>query len=346
MSQLEALVNQLNKKYKKEIITEGTRALEYDRIPFSNSRMNYMTYGGMPMGRMIEFFGPEGSGKTTTTLELVGQAQLLYPDKRVVYVDAENTLDERWAQLMGVDVESLIIMRPDDESAEEILQMMIELIETGEVSLMVLDSIPMLVSAQAMSKDMTEKTYCGIAGPMTTFSQKITPILTRTNTCLILINQVRDVLNSMYPQVGTPGGRALKHAYSVRIQFQKGKLLDDKNVEQSNSYETPCGNIVQAKIVKTKVFRPDRKVGAYTLNYFRGIENVYDLIFTGLFLGHIMQRGAWYTIVDKETREILTHNEQELKFNGKTKLMDYLNENPDITEVLNEMIYEDCLKVD
>lgn len=141
-------------------------------------------------------------------------------------------------------------------------------------------------------------------------------------------------------------GKALKHAYSVRIQFQKGKLLDDKNVEQSNNYETPSGNIVQAKVVKTKVFRPDRKVGAYTLNYFNGIDNTYDLIFTGLFLGHIVQRGAWYTIIDNETGEILEANGKELKFNGKTALMEYLKENQEVTTILADLIYKDCLKVD
>ena len=141
-------------------------------------------------------------------------------------------------------------------------------------------------------------------------------------------------------------GRALRHAYSVRIQFNKGRLLDGKNVEQSNNYETPHGNIVQAKVIKTKVFRPDRKNGEYTLNYFNGIDNVYDLIFTGLFLGHIKQAGAWYSIIDKETGELLSADGQDLKFNGKTALMNFLKEHQEVTSVLEEMIYQDCINQD
>ena len=346
MSGLDEVVKQINKKYKKEIITEGTRVLQYDRIPFSNSRMNYMTYGGMPLGRMVEFYGAEGSGKTTTALDLVAQAQYLFPDKKVVYIDVENTLDERWATLLNVDISTLMIVRPDNESAEEILQMILDMVDTGEVSLIVLDSIPMLVSQQAMDKDMTEKTYCGIAGPLTTFASKITPKLTRTHTCLIMINQVRDVLNAMFPQTSTPGGRAIRHAYSVRIQFQKGKLINEKNIEQSNNCENPYGNIVQAKVTKTKVFRPDRKVGSYTLNYFNGIDNHYDLIFTGMFLGYILQTGAWYTLVDPVTKEPYTDDtNKELKFNGKNQLLDYLKAHEETYQTLSELIYENCIQI-
>lgn len=346
MAGLDEIVKQINKKYKKEIITEGTRVLQYDRIPFSNPRMNYMTYGGMPLGRMVEFYGPEGSGKTTTALDLVAQAQYLYPDRKVIYFDVENTLDEHWATLLNVDVSSLIIVRPDDESAEEILQMILELIDTGEISLIVLDSIPMLVSQQALDKEMTEKTYCGVAGPLTTFAGKVTPKLTKHGVCLVMINQVRDVLNAMFPTVSTPGGRAIKHAFSVRIQFQKGKLLNEKNIEQSNNYETPYGNIVQAKIAKTKVFRPDRKVGSYTLNYFKGIDSVYDLISTGLFLGYVIQTGAWYTLIDKSTGEAYTDDEDKvLKFNGRNQLYQFLLENEEVNQTLSQIIYENCIQI-
>lgn len=346
MSSLDEVIKGLNKKYKKEIITTGTRVLHYERIPFSNSRLNYMTYGGIPIGRMIEFYGAEGSGKTTTALDLVAQAQLQYEHKKVVYIDAENTLDEQWASLLGVDVTQLVIVRPDSESAEEILQMILDLTDTGDVSLIVLDSIPMLVSQQALDKDMTEKTYCGIAGPLTTFSSKITPKLTKTQTTLIMINQVRDVLNSMYPQQSTPGGRALKHSFSVRIQFQKGKLLNEKNIEQSSNYETPYGNIVQAKVSKTKVFRPDRKVGSYTLNYFKGIDNIYDLIYTAMYLGFIKQAGAWYTLFDIDSQEPYTDAEgKELKFNGKTSVYEFFLAHEDLLIEFNQKIYENCIKV-
>lgn len=340
---LDDVIKNINKKYKKDLITEGSIELQFNRIPFSDPRMNYMTYGGIPLGRMSEFYGAEGSGKTTTALDLVAQAQIAFPDRKVVYIDAENTLDESWAKLLGVNLDKLILIRPDSESAEEILQIMLDLIDTSEVVLMVLDSVPMLVSQAALGKTMEEKTYCGIAGPLTTFCQKVTQKLITNDTCLLFINQVRDVLNSMYPQVGTPGGKALKHSYAVRLMFNKGKFLDDKNNEANNNCETPYGNIVEVKVTKTKAFKPDRRVGSYLLKYYDGIDVITDTIFTAIFLGLIKQGGAWFTLLDDSGEPLEDAEGNIMKFQGKNNLADYLKSDEFMFQELLDKCYQKSL---
>ena len=129
-SKLDVLIKEVNKKAKEEIVTVGLNDYSYHRIPFTSPRMNYCTYGGLPIGKLIEFYGEEHGGKTTTALDIVANYQQLY-DKEVLYVDAENTLDVEWARKLGVDVERLIIMQPKSQSAEEIFQIICDAIETA-----------------------------------------------------------------------------------------------------------------------------------------------------------------------------------------------------------------------
>lgn len=119
---LEDVLRDVNKKFKADVCKQGMSFDAVRRIPFSSPRMNYMTYGGMPVGRIIEFAGEEGGGKTTTALDLVAGAQKMFPDKQVLYVDIERTLDAEWAQKLGVDIDSLILFSPDEQTAEEVFE--------------------------------------------------------------------------------------------------------------------------------------------------------------------------------------------------------------------------------
>lgn len=159
-----------------------------------------MTFGGIPRGAIIEFAGETGGGKTTTALDIVSNAQDLFEKeaqenekpKKVVYVDCENTLDEEWARKLGVDVNNMLILQPFKQTAEQIFQMVIEIIETGEVGLVVIDSLAVMVSQQAYNKTIEENTYGGISKPLTLFGAKIIPLLTKYNCTLLAINQIRD----------------------------------------------------------------------------------------------------------------------------------------------------------
>lgn len=329
---LEDLIKQVNKQYKTTLISEGMPDENIDRIPFSSPRLNYMMYGGIPQGRLVEFFGSEGGGKTTSALDIVKNAQQMFPEKRVLYIDCERTLDTEWATLLGVNIDELILFRPETETAEQIFEVALKFMDSGEISLCVLDSLGVMVSAQAYEKTMEERTYGGISQALTLFSRKAVPICARNHCTLIGINQMRDDMGSMYGGETTTGGKAWRHNCSVRLQFRKGEYIDEKNNGLTRGCENPAGNLVQCSIIKSKVCRSDRRTGFYTLKYLEGIDYISDTIDVAQKLDMVIQGGAWYTLLDTETGEVIE------KFQGRDKLKTYLKENPDRFEDLKEKI--------
>lgn len=291
------LIKDINKKYKKDIVGVGTDLISCDKIPFSSPRANYVTRGGIPKYKMTEFFGTEGSGKTTSSLDILANYQK--EDKRYsVYLDAENTLDKDWGKKLGVDFSKVILIKPEYESGETLLDMVLDLIRSGDVGFVVIDSVPFIVPKAVMDGDLEQKTYAGNSALMTTFCSKVIPLLNKYNCTLLMINQVRDKMGVTYTAYNTCGGRALKHSYSFRVMFSKGSMLDENGSEVSNSYETPKGNIVSMRIEKNKVSKPDRKLGTYTLKYEDGIDVVADTVDLGIYLGVINKGGAWFSYKD------------------------------------------------
>ena len=338
MSNLDSVIKDLNKKFKTNLINEGLVFEKISRIPFSSPRLNYMMYGGLPVGRIIEFAGEEGGGKTTTALDVVANAQRLFPDKKVAYVDVERTLDPEWAQKLGVDVAKLILISPEEQTAEQIFEITKAIVETGEISVCALDSLAAMVSSQAYSKTIEDRTYGGISMALTLFSKEMIPICARTGCMLIGINQVRDDMNSMYGGTTTTGGRAWRHNCSVRMTFIKSDYIDDKGTSLTRGCENPAGHFVKVALVKSKVCKLDRKIGFYTLKYLDGIDAVSDIIDIAIKEGLIAAGGAWYTLVDGETGEVFQKDGKDLKFQGKAKLRDFLIENNDWLEDMKEQI--------
>lgn len=335
---LDSVISEVNKKYKTSIINEGIVFTQIPRIPFSSPRLNYMLYGGLPVGRIVEFSGEEGGGKTTTALDIVKNAQLLFPDKKAVYVDIERTLDPEWAVRLGVDIESLILVTPEEQTAEQIFEIVKDIINTGEVSVCVMDSLGAMVSAQAYSKTMEERTYGGISMALTLFSRQLIPICARTGCLLIGINQVREDMNSTYGGTITTGGRAWRHNCSVRMTFVRSDYIDEKGVSVSRNVENPAGNFVKVALVKSKVCKLDRKIGFYTLRYLEGIDYVTDIIDLATKYKLINAAGAWYTFVDEDTGEICQQNDQDLRFHGKAKVREFLLNDPHWVEKLTAQL--------
>lgn len=208
---LDEIMKNVNKQQKEEIITKGLSEFSYQRIPFTSPRMNYCTFGGLPIGKLIEFYGEEHGGKTTTALDIIANYQNMFPEKEVLFIDAENTLDVEWATKIGVDVDKLYIIQPKSQSAEELFQIICDAVDTGEIGLWVLDSIGVLVSAQELDKTMEDKTYGGISKPLTLFAKRIEQLMQRHKCTGIGINQVREDMNSQWGGTTTPGGKAWKH---------------------------------------------------------------------------------------------------------------------------------------
>jgi len=370
MGKLDTLIKDFNKQYKEEIAARGIPKIQTQKIPFSSPRANYMLYGGIPRGRIVEFAGEENGGKTTTALDIVANSQPLFEQewedeikeleaidkkkkeqqtrldylkargpKQVVYADCENTLDEEWARNLGVDTDKLILLKPQSQTAEQIFEMLLQMIETDEVGLTIIDSLGVMLSAQAYEKTMEEKTYGGIAAALTLFSKKAELLCSKYNCTLIGINQMREDMNSPYGGMITTGGKGWKHNCSVRLMFQKGSYIDERGNEIKRSSESPAGNLVMINIAKTKVCKPDRRVGFYTLRYDTGIDMVADTVEVALKYGIINQAGAWFTFIDLDTGEIISDDEgEQIKLQGKPNLIEYLEDNQYLFDEINNKI--------
>lgn len=369
MTKIDVLFKDFNKQYKEELLTKGTVVHQCQRIPFSSPRANYMLYGGIPRGRLTEFAGAEGSGKTTSSLDIVANAQKLFQQeyedeinrlesiekpnktetaqllelrevgpKKVLWVDCENTFDDEWANLLGVDVNNLYFMAPQSQSAEQIFEIVINLIDTGELGLVVIDSYGSMMSQQAYDKTLEEKTYGGIAMALTQFSKKAEMFCAKTNCALIGINQIREDMNSAYGGTTTTGGKAWKHHCSVRLSFSKGDHFDEKYAKVAKStYENPFGHYVQIRVEKTKVCKPNRKLGFYTLEYEHGINATLDYIDMAIKADLIKQGGAWFTFVDPLTGELVCDEEgSAIKVQGQKNIPAFFNNHPELFEHIKD----------
>lgn len=345
-----------------------------DKIPFSSPLMNFSTYGGIPRRRISEFFGDPGSGKSTTAVDICKNAYKVFckdheelikslrakiangnksavtelevaeenGPRKILYVDIEHGFDGAWAAKLGINPDEIDVMQPPDVVAEEVLQMIMEVIETGEVGLIVLDSIAALVPRAELEKKLGERTVAALAGLLTIFCRKVMPMLTRYDVTMIFINQVRENMDNPYV-VKTPGGTAPKFYASLRILFKLGQPVDFLGNELPQNTENPSGYIVNAKLVKQKSAPFDRKNGSYFLMCQDGIRPLYDfakLAITKYNL--ILKSGAWFTVIDPETGEILEDDmKRPVKLNGLAKVYQYLESNEAYYNKLTEFILND-----
>lgn len=321
MTKLDEIIQAMNKKAKSAVVTTGLPQYSRDRIPFTSPRMNYCTYGGVPKGKITEFFGEEHGGKTTSALDIIANYQQSDDPRKVLYVDAENTLDETWARKLGVDVDKLILFSPEYESAEDIFQFILDCIDSDEIGLWVLDSIGALASAKELENSMEEKTYAGISSPLTIFGRKAEMLMKKHNCTGIAINQIRDDFNAMYGgAVRTVGGKAWKHYCSVRLQFSRGKFIDESGDDMKNSAEAPAGNYVLMSMIKNKTCPPNRRTGFYTVNYEFGIDYLKDLVEVAIKYDLIVKSGAWFAIINPQT------GEQVAKVQGQARVYEFLGD--------------------
>lgn len=367
------IINKRKKEWNCSSLMDSAHAERGAKIPFSSPLLNYSTYGGIPRGQITEFFGNPGGGKTSTSIDICKNANRIFNEeyqqkiselreksikdkvaaselaeleergvKRVLYVDLEHSFDSEWAKKLGINFDAIDIMQPPDVVAEDLLQTIQELIETGELGLVVLDSVPSLTTRQELEKKYGERTVASLAGLLTIFCRKLVPILKRYDTTFIFINQTRDNMDNPYV-VNTPGGKALKFYCSLRIEFKIGAPVDFLGNELPSNAENPSGHIVTAKIVKQKSAPWDRKNASYYLMAHTGIEVEMD--FAQLAVkkyGIIRKAGAWFTCCLPDTGEVLTDERGvPVKLNGMAKVLDFLKLNPDYFKRIQDYILAD-----
>jgi recombination protein RecA len=266
--------------------------------------------GGLPRGRVIEIFGPESGGKTTLALHVVAQAQKM--GGQAAFIDAEHALDPNYARKLGVDVDNLLVSQPDNgEQALEITQ---TLIRSGGVDIVVVDSVAALVPKAELEGDMGDPQMGLQARLMSQALRKLTGIVSKSKTCLIFINQIREKIGVMFgnPET-TSGGRALKFYSSIRV--------DIRRIQAIKEGDRVIGSRTRAKIVKNKVSAPFREA-EFDILYGEGISRENDLIDLGTDKGVLEKSGSWLSF----------HGERMGQGRENTRL--FLRENKDIAEKL------------
>ena len=351
---LSEVLKGISKKYGDNVAKFGADDLSIDGILSLGSPMiDYCLYGGVPEGRIIEFSGAEGSGKTSTSF-LVAASYCKEELKRnpdnprsIIFLDNEGTLDPTWASVFGYDLSAdaevkTIVIRPEGQNAEEIFDMALDFLRTGEVGLLIFDSIATLVPAQIADESMEKYQMGGIAKSLTRFANTALGLLRKYKATLVAINQVRENMSTYGNPITTPGGRAWKHACSSRLMFKRGEFFDEDGNKLTTSAESPAGHIVNVAVLKTKTSKWDRKGGSYRLNYTKGIDILSDTIEAALHFGLIDNsvQGS-FKIIDPKTGEIKLDAEgKEIKIRGKKNVSDYFNEHLDEWKQLYDAVYE------
>jgi recombination protein RecA len=307
---LDMALGQIEKQYGKgSVMRLGDHAqrLQVEAISTGSIALDIaLGVGGIPRGRVIELFGPEGSGKTTVALHVIAEAQKL--NGVAAFIDAEHALDPTYAGNLGVDINSLLVSQPD--TGEQALEIADMLIRSGAIDVLVIDSVAALVPRAEIEGEMGDAHVGLQARLMSQALRKLTGTVSKSKTCVIFINQIREKIGVMFgnPET-TPGGRALKFYSSVR--------LDVRRIEGIKDGAEFIGNRVRAKVVKNKVAPPFR-TAEFDLMYSKGISKEGSLLDVAVEQGIVHKSGAWFT-----------YNEEQIG-QGRENAKTFLAEHPDV----------------
>ena len=311
---LEAAISQIEKSYGKgSIMRLGSKdvLVPVNVIPSGCLSLDAaLGVGGFPRGRVVEIYGPESGGKTTMTLHIIAEAQRL--GGQAAFIDAEHALDPSYARKLGVDVDNLLVSQPDH--GEQALEIAETLIRSGGVDVVVVDSVAALVPKAELEGEMGDPQMGLQARLMSQALRKLTAIVSKSKTCLIFINQIREKIGVMFgnPET-TTGGRALKFYASMRV--------DIRRIQAIKEGDRVVGSRTRAKVVKNKVAAPFREA-EFDILYGEGISREGDLIDLGVDKGVIEKSGTWMSYGGERLGQ------------GRENVRMFLRENKDIREKL------------
>jgi recombination protein RecA len=316
---LEEAVNEIKQRFGEGAIMKlkEVQPTDVDVIPTGSVSLDIILgVGGVPRGRVIEIFGPEASGKTTLALHILAEAQK--QGGTGAFIDVEHALDPDYARKIGVNVNELLISQPD--SGEQALQIVETLVRSGQVDVIVIDSVAALAPKAEIEGEVGEFQIGLQARLMNQALRKLSGIVAKTKTVVIFLNQIRMKIGILFgnPET-TPGGLALKFFASIRIDLRRSA--------QIKHGDEIIGNIIKVKIVKNKVAAPF-KTTELNIYYNEGISYLVDLLNTGIKFGVIKKAGSW-----------LQYEEVKLG-QGMEASRDFLKENPQVVKKIREAIFE------
>jgi len=330
LKSLQLTLDKLDKEFGKGTIMKmSDKAVEQvPCIPTGSIALDVaLGIGGLPRGRVIEIFGPESSGKTTLAIHAIAEAQRL--GGIAAFIDAEHAFDRSYAQKLGVNMDSLYVSQPDN--GEQALEIADALIRSSAIDILVIDSVAALTPKAEIEGDMGESKMGLQARLMSQALRKLTGNISKTNTCCIFINQLREKIGVMFgnPET-TTGGNALKFYASVRIDIRKTTAIKDG--------EDVSGNRVKVKIVKNKMAPPFRRA-EFDVIYGEGISRIGEIIDLGTTFNIIKKSGSWFSYGDvklgqgrEAVKQLLADNE-ELAAELESKIRQALTVNPNVGEV-------------
>ena len=267
--------------------------------------------GGLPRGRVIEVFGPESSGKTTIALQVIAEAQK--KGGIAAFIDVEHALDPAYAKKLGVDIDNLLVSQPD--YGEQALEITNHLTASGQIDVLVVDSVAALVPKAELDGEMGDSHMGVQARLMSQALRKLTGVVSRSRTCLIFINQIREKIGVMFgnPET-TTGGRALKFYATVRLDIRRIAAIKDGDVV--------IGNRTRVKVVKNKVAAPFREA-EFDIIYGEGISKEGDLIDLGVAQNVVEKSGSWFSYKGERIGQ------------GRETARQFLKDNPDIRQTID-----------
>ena len=317
---LDAALTQIERAFGKgSIMRMGQRTIaeQIEVIPSGSLSLDLaLGIGGLPKGRVVEIYGPESSGKTTLALHAIAEAQ-----KRggtCAFIDAEHALDPTYARKLGVDVDNLLISQPD--AGEQALEICDTLVRSGAVDVVVIDSVAALVPRAELEGEMGDNHMGLHARLMSQALRKLTGSVSKSNTMLIFLNQIRLKIGVMFgnPET-TTGGNALKFYASVRMEIRRiGSIKDRENV---------TGNQTRVKVVKNKLAPPFREV-EFDIMYGEGISKLGELIDLGVKAGVVEKSGAWYSCDSQRIGQ------------GRENAKQFLRDHADVADSIERRIRE------